>query len=359
MKIIDWYILRKFLVTFFGALGLILAIAIVFDISEKIEDFVTKQAPFKEIVFDYYLNFVAFYGNLFSSLIVFISTIFFASKMASNTEIVAILTSAVSFRRMMWPFFIGAFVVATLSFLMNHFVIPSTNITRLAFERAYIKKAEDTRFQDIHKQVQPNQLVYLERFTSERNSGYNFTYETFDNGAMVSKLKADFIRYDDSTKKWRLDNIKIRELRPDGTQNIQLLRTIDTILPFEPQEIAPKLYSVEMMNTPELIDFIEQERIRGSENINFYLIEKYKRTSWPVSTFILILIAVSLSTKKTRGGLGLNIAIGLAICVVYIFFMQISTTLSTHGTLSPFWSVWIPNVLFLFLGLYLYRIAPK
>jgi lipopolysaccharide export system permease protein len=207
--------------------------------------------------------------------------------------------------------------------------------------------------------VQPNQLVYLERFTSERNSGYNFTYETFDNGAMVSKLKADFIRYDDSTKKWRLDNIKIRELRPDGTQNIQLLRTIDTILPFEPQEIAPKLYSVEMMNTPELIDFIEQERIRGSENINFYLIEKYKRTSWPVSTFILILIAVSLSTKKTRGGLGLNIAIGLAICVVYIFFMQISTTLSTHGTLSPFWSVWIPNVLFLFLGLYLYRIAPK
>jgi lipopolysaccharide export system permease protein len=359
MKIADWYILRKFLVTFFGALGLILAIAVVFDVSEKIEDFVTKDAPLKGILLDYYLNFVVFYGNLFSSLIVFISTIFFASRMASNTEIVAMLTGGMSFRRLMWPFFMGALIVASMSFLLNHYVIPSTNITRIEFERTYIKSPESLRFQDIHKQIKPGHYIFMERYTGERKSGYHFTYEVLENNIMQKKLAADFIRYDDEKALWRLDNIKYREIGDDGKQTIRLIRQLDTVLPFLPEEIAPKLYSIEMMTTPQLLDFIEKEKLRGSENINFYLIEKYKRTSWPVSTFILILIAVSLSTKKSRGGIGLNLAIGLAICVIYIFFMQISTTLSTHGTLSAFWSVWIPNVLFLFLGIYLYRIAPK
>jgi lipopolysaccharide export system permease protein len=359
MKIADWYILRKFLVTFFGALGLILAIAVVFDVSEKIEDFVTKQAPLKSILLDYYVNFVVFYGNLFSSLIVFISTIFFASRMASNTEIVAMLTGGTSFRRLMYPFFLGALIVASMSYALNHYVIPSTNITRIEFERTYIKGSESQRFQDIHKQIKPGHYIYMERYTGERMSGYHFTYEIMEDEQLQKKLMADFIRYEPDRELWRLDNIRLREIDATGKQHVQLIRQMDTVLPFLPEEIAPRLYSFEMMTTPELTDFIEKEKLRGSENINFYLIEKYKRTSWPVSTFILILIAVSLSTKKSRGGIGLNLAIGLGICVIYIFFMQISTTLSTHGTLSAFWSVWIPNVLFCFLGIYLYRIAPK
>jgi lipopolysaccharide export system permease protein len=359
MKLMDWYILKKFLVTFFGALGLILSIAMVFDFSEKIEDFFLKGATGKEIVFDYYVNFIAFYGNLFSSLIVFISTIFFTSRMTQNTEVVAILTSGVSFRRLMMPFFAGALIVASLSFFLNHFVIPKTNIKRIAFESMYVKSREASRFQNIHKQVQPGHFIYMERYTVDRKSGYHFSYEVFDNSELIQKIAADFIRFEEEKQMWRLDNIKIREIDEAGNQSIRLARTLDTTFIFSPEEIAPQLYSIEMMNTPDLIDFIEKETLRGSENLNFYLIEKYKRTSWPFSTFILILIAVALSTKKTRGGLGLNIAIGLAVCVIYIFFMQISTTLSTHGNLSPWLSVWFPNFVFTALGIYLYRIAPK
>ncbi len=359
LRIIDRYIIGKFLGTFFLTITLILAIAVVFDISEKIDNFVNKGASMPEIIFDYYLNFVVYYGNLFSSMIVFIATIFFTSRMTGNYEIVAILTGGVSFKRLMWPYFIAATIVAAISFTLGHFVIPKTNVTRLKFQTTYIDKAQDDRFKNIHRQIKEGHVIFFENFNTDNNSGYHFTYEVFEGNKLKSKLKADFINLDTNKNVWTLNNYHVRTIADDGTEEMWAGKKLDTVFDFKSEEIVPKLYTIEMMNTPELNEFIEAEKIRGSENINFYLIEKYKRTAWPVSTYILVLIGVSLSSKKTRGGLGLNIAVGLLICVSYIFFMQISTTFATLGNFSPLMAVWFPNIVFSFIGIYLYYIAPK
>lgn len=361
IRIIDRYIISKFLGTFFLTISLILAIAVVFDISEKIEDFITKGASAKEIIFDYYVNFIMFYGNLFSSMIVFIATIFFSSRMAANTEIVAILTGGVSFKRMMWPYFIAATIIAGISMGLSHYVIPKTNVKRLDFKHTYIDRKGPDRFKNIHRQIKPGHIIYFENYNTERYTGYHFTYEVFesDRNRLVSKLKSDFIRLDSAKNRWTLDNYSIRTIDKAGVENITSGRRLDTVFDFRHDDIVPKLFTVEMMATPELNDFIDEEILRGSENINFYLIEKYKRTSWPLATYILVLIGVSISSKKTRGGIGLNIAIGLGVCVSYIFFMQVSTTFATIGNFPPLLAVWFPNIVFSFIATYLYFIAPK
>jgi len=360
LRIIDRYIIRKFLGTFFLTITLILSIAIVFDISEKIEDFITKGASAKEIIVDYYLNFLVFYGNLFSSMIVFIATIFFTSRMTGNTEIVAILTGGVSFKRMMWPYFISSTIIALISLGLSHYVIPKTNVKRIGFQKTYIDRKQDDRFKNIHRQIKPGHIIYFENYNTTRKTGYHFTYEVFDEESRMSyKRKADFIRLDTAKNRWTLDNYFVRTIDANGVETLKNGRRKDTVFDFKASDIVPKLYTVEMMNTTELNQFIEAEKLRGSENINFYLIEKYKRTSWPVATYILVLIGVSISSKKTRGGLGLNIAIGLGICVSYIFFMQISTTFATVGSFPPLLAVWIPNIFFSFVAAYLYYIAPK
>lgn len=338
---------------------LILALAVVFDVSEKIEDF-RKGATFNEVFFDYYLNFLAFYGNMFSAMIVFISTIWFSSRLTANSEIVAMLTGGVSFNRLMWPYFIGATMVAIASLALNHFVIPKTNIKRLKFEHTYVGSGYREEYrQNIHRQIAPNHFVYFETYNQDRKSGYHFSYEVFENNALVSKLNSDFIRFDTTTNAWRLDNYNIRKVLPDGKEYLASGRRLDTALAFSPNEVRPRLYTTSMMNTPQLLNFIEAEKLRGSENMNAYLIELHKRTSWPASTFVLILIAVSLCTRKTRGGLGLNIAIGLLLCVVYVFMTQISTTFAAKDNFSPLVAVWLPNFIFGAIGIYLYRIAPK
>ncbi len=358
-KIIDRYIIGKFLGTFFLTIALILSIAIVFDISEKIDDFITRGASTTEIIFDYYLNFLVFYGNLFSSMIVFIATIFFSSRMTANTEIVAILTGGVSFKRMMFPYFVSASIVAGISLLLSHFVIPYTNVARLEFEQAYINRKETERYKHIHRQIKPGHYIYFENYNTKRNTGYHFTYEIIEDGRLNYKLKADFIRYDTATSQWTLDNYDLRIIDENGNEQLEQGRKMEREFDFRSDEVVPKLYTVKMMNTPELNKFIKAETIRGSENVNSYLIEKHQRTSWPFATYILVLIGVSISSKKTRGGLGLNIAIGLVLCVSYIFFMQISTTFATVGTMSPLLAVWTPNIIFTLIGAYLYYIAPK
>jgi len=348
LRILDRYII-----------SLILAIAIVFDISEKIEDFVTEGATAREIIFDYYLNFIVYYGNLFSSMIVFIATIFFTSRMTANTEVVAMLTGGVSFRRMMWPYFVASTILAGISFILGNYVIPKTNVDRIHFQKTYIDKHEKDRFKDIHRQVKPGHIIYFGTYRTEQKSGYQFTYEVFENNRLASKLTADFVKLDTATGKWTLTRYYIREIDSTGNESLRWGRETDTVFDFSAKDIAPRLYTIEMMNTPELNDFIEAEKIRGSENISFYEIEKYKRLSYPVATYILVLIGVSISSKKTRGGLGLNIAIGLVVCVSYIFFMQISTTFATIGNFSPLLAVWFPNIVFSFVAAYLYYIAPK
>lgn len=341
------------------ALALILAIAVVFDISEKIEDF-RKGASASEIVFDYYLNFIAFYGNMFSAMFVFISTIWFTSRMASSSELVAILTSGVSFRRMLWPYFVGSTLVAIVSLGLNHYVIPKTNVKRLKFEHTYVGgSVKETYNQNIHRQILPGQFIYFETYSPDRRSGYRFTIEHIEDGKLRSKLSSDFIRFDTIIEKWHLDNYTLRTIDEMGIETLDVGRKMDTTLAFSPEEVTPRLFTVSMMNTPQLLDFIEAETTRGSENMNLYLVELHRRTAWPASTYVLILIAVSLCTRKTRGGLGLNMAIGLVLCVAYVFMMQISTTFATKDTFSPLMAVWLPNIVFALVGIYLYIIAPK
>lgn len=358
-KIIDRYIIGKFLGTFFLTIALILAIAVVFDISEKIDDFITRGASTREIIVDYYLNFIVFYGNLFSSMIVFIATIFFTSRMTANTEIVAILTGGVSFKRMMFPYFVAATIIAAISFFLSHFVIPYTNVSRLEFQHAYIDQKQDERFKNIHRQIKPGHIIYFENYNTNRSSGYHFTYEIMEDGRLISKLKANYISLDTATNQWVLDDWDLRTIDKDGKETLEQGRKRVEDFDFSAADIVPRLFSVEMMNTPELNAFIEAEEIRGSENVNFYLIQKHQRTSYPFATYILVLIGVSISSRKSRGGLGLNVAIGLVLCVTYIFFMQVSTTFATVGSMNPLLAVWIPNILFAGIGAYLYHIAPK
>ena len=358
-KIVDWYILRKFLGTFILVLVLIMSIAVVFDVSERIEDFVTKNAPFNEIVFNYYLNFVLYFGNLFSALIVFISTILFTSQMANRTEIVAILTGGMSFRRMMWPYFIGALIISGGSYALNHYLIPQTNEVRLDFDAKYIHTHQRTSYRNIHRQILPGEMVFMESFNVKRGTGYRFTYERFDDQVLKAKISGDFIRFDTVSQGWKLDNYVIRYIDDMGEERLERGKRLDTNFAFLPEDLAPGVFTTETMTTPELKKLIEAERVRGGETINTFLIDYYSRSSWPGATFVLVLIAVTLSSRKKRGGLGLNIALGLIICVVYIFFMQISTTFATSGNLEPWLAVWLPNFVFTGLAIYLYRIAPK
>lgn len=358
MKILDRYIVGKFLSTFFLTIALILMIAVVFDISEKLEDFVSKGASMREILLQHYANFLVYYGNLFSSMIVFIATIFFTSRMTARSEIVAILTGGVSFNRLLWPYFIASTLIMTISMLLGHFVIPKTNVQRLAFEWKYILNKNVDRFQNIHKQILPEHIIFLESYNSERQSGLYFSYEHFEGRELKARMQADFIRYDSIHKRWRLDNAVIRTLDGDR-ETLRTYKKLDTALALQPEDLSTLVYRAEMMTTPELLRFIELEKQRGSETVDYFELERYKRTAWPISTYILVLIALSLSSRKTRGGLGLNIALGLALCVSYIFFMQISTTFATKGDFPPLIAVWIPNFCFAILALYLYVRAPK
>jgi len=358
MKKIDIYIIKKFLGTFLYAISLIIVIVIIFDISEKIDDFFESDATFKIIVFDYYLNFIPFFINLFSPLFTFIAVIFFTSKMAANTEIIAILNTGMSFRRMLLPYFIGAAVLASLSLYLNNSVIPHANQKRIAFEDTYIRNKFRNVDRNIHRQIGKETFIYFERFDNIRNIGYKFSLEKIENGELKYKLMADHIRWDTVSNKWGIENYFIRNIN-GMHETIETGSRIDTTLNFHPSEFGRRINDIQTMNYTELNQFIEQEQSKGSEKIVFYLIEKHRRFAFPFATFILTLIGVTIASRKVRGGIGLHIGMGLAISFAYILFMQISTTFATNANVTPMLAVWIPNILFGILGLYLLRIAPK
>ena len=358
MKILDLYIIKKFLGTFFYALSLIILIVIIFDISEKIDDFIESSAPLSAIFSDYYLNFIPFFANLFSPLFTFIAVIFFTSKMASNTEIVAMLSSGMSFRRILVPYFIAATVITILSLALNNFVIPKANEERLAFEEIYIRNKFRNLDRNIHKQIGEDTFIYFERFDNLRNTGYKFSLEKIQNGKLKSKLISEQIKWDSLAQKWQIQNYYLREIN-GLTESIKRGSRLDTTLNLDPKEFSRRINNIETLNYFELNKFIDDEKSKGSSKTVFYEIEKHKRIAFPFATFILTLIGVSIASKKVRGGIGLHIGIGLLISFAYILFMQVSLTFSTNSNLSPLIATWIPNFLFAILGLYLLRIAPK
>lgn len=358
IKILDLYIIRKFLGTFFFALALIISIAIVFDISEKIDDFLEREAPLRAIVFDYYLNFIPFFANLFSPLFIFISVIFFTSRMAGQTEIIAILASGVSFKRLLVPYVVSSLILGLLSFYMNNYVIPHSNTARINFETRYIKNPFVFKNRHVHRQIAPGQFIYFESFNNIDKIGYQFSYERMKDNKIVFKLLSERIYWDTLKNKWTLENYFTREI--DGlNEKISSGYRMDTVFSFYPAEFSRRTNFIETMDTPELNKYIQQETLRGSEEVPFYLVEKYKRLSYPFATFILTIIGVSLSSRKVRGGIGVQIGAGILLSFTYIMFMQVSQTFATNGDLPAWLAVWIPNILYAFIAIYLLKKASE
>ena len=358
LKKIDLYIIKKFLGTYFFAIILIISIAIVFDLAEKVEDFLEKSAPVKAIVFDYYLNWIPYFANLFSSLFTFIAVIFFTSKMAYNTEIIAILSSGVSFRRMMYPYFIAAFVIALFSFLLMAYIIPPANATRKDFEYKYIKNPIRNTDKDIHRQIEPGLFIYMKSYNTTNDVGYKFSMERFENGVLKSKLISDYVKWDSTISKWTIRNYYIRDI-DSLSEKITTGSKIDTALNMFPEEFKRMQNFTETMNLHELNEYIDQQYMQGADNVVELLIDKYSRFAYPFSTFILTLIGVALSSRKVRGGIGMHIGFGLLLSFSYILFMRFTTMFAISGSMNALLAVWLPNILYTIIGVFLYRLAPK
>jgi len=357
-KKLDSYIIKKFLGTFFYAIALIIIIVIIFDISEKIDDFMEKHAPLSEIIFTYYLNFIPYFINLFSPLFTFIAVIYFTSRMASNTEIVAILSSGISFRRMLRPYIISAIFLALLSFVLSNFIIPPANKKRLEFEMLYIKNAQHSKEMNIHMQINPGTYIYAEHYNDEANIAYHFSIEKLNSKGLYYKLTCENAKWDSLKGSWSIENYFIRTI--DGLkESIKNGKQFDTILNLKPADFLENRQDIETMDFSQLNNFISKEKLKGSENLSFYQVEKHKRIAFPFATVVLTLIGVSLSSRKMRGGIGLHLGAGITLSFAFILFMQISTTFSTNGNLPAVIAVWIPNIIFGALGWYLLRIAPK
>jgi lipopolysaccharide export system permease protein len=358
MKLTDKYIVRKFIATFLYLNLLLTLVIVIFDISEKVDDFIEHNAPLQAIVVEYYLNFIPFLLNMFIGLITFIAVIYFTSRMAFNTEIIAILSAGVSFRRMLMPYLVTAFLLAGLSFTLSNFLIPVANKVRLDFEMQYLGKHRPRHESFIHFQISPGEYVSVQHFDPFSNSGYRAILCHLNDDGLERVVTADMIRWDSVADIWNLSQYTERVF--DGElERLTHGATLDTTLAIGPGDLTTRVVSVGHMGYRQLRRFIRDSKIRGTENIIFYEVEKHQRLAYPFSTIILTLIGVALSSRKVRGGIGLHIAMGLLASFSYILFMKFSETFATNGNLQPVIAAWIPNVLFLLLGIYLIWRAPK
>lgn len=358
MKLLDIYIIKKFLGTFFYAISLLIMIVIIFDISENIDEFIKHDAPLKEIIFSYYLNFIPYFINLFAYLFTFISVIFFTSKLASNTEIVAMLSGGVSYYRFLRPYFISAILLAIMSFYLGNFLIPKTNIKRREFKDRYMENLDEDKERNIHLKIGPQTYVYLENFNSMTHTGTKFSMEKFEGNKLVYKMLGDRLRWDSTGNFWSIDNYTIREIE-DIRETMHRGKRLDTNINLKPSDLYIKKEDFEEMNFWELRDRIKEERLKGSVKAKIYEVEKQKRIAAPFATIILTLIGVTLSSRKIRGGIGMHLGLGIAFTFTYILFMQITMVFATFGNLSPFLAAWIPNIIFAAVGLVLLRTAQK
>ena len=357
-KKIDSYIIKKFLGTFFYAIALLMVIVIIFDISEKIDDFIKHQAPLKEIIFNYYLNFIPFFVNLFSPLFTFIAVVYFTSKMASDSEIVAILSSGISFKRMLRPFIISAIFLALFSFVLSNFIIPPANKRRLKFEMKYILDKVQSKDMNIHMQISPGTYIYAEHYNNDENVAYQFTLEKVNDKGLYYKLTSNNAKWDSTKGSWCIENYYIRTI--DGLkEKIKNGKKLDTIINLKPSDFLENLHNLETMNWSELNKYISEEKLKGSDNLSYCEVERNKRIAFPFATVVLTLIGVSLSSRKIRGGIGLHLGAGITLSFAFILFMQIATTFAINGNLPAYIAVWIPNIIFGTLGWYLLKIAPK
>lgn len=370
MKKIDRYIISRFLATFFFTILIFIVISIVIDITEKIDDFLDNDIPWKALVFDYYLNFVPYIGAMLSPLFIFIAVIYFTSKMAYDSEIVAMLSGGMSFYRLLFPYMFVATLLTAMLLLLNHWVVPNANKERIAFEFTYIRKTFITSFKNVHLQVKNNEFIYMENYNSRDTTGYKFTLENIKDQQLNFKIKADKIHWNSINQKWNLYNYVFRKFSDtisvsDGKnekvpmQKVTTGALLEKDIGFNPGDIKKEVSLKEAMNYVELTEFIEKEKMRGADNVEFYELEHFRRTSSPFSVYILTLIAVAIASRKVRGGMGLHIAAGIAISASYVLLLQFSMTFTTNANLPAVWGVWIPNLIFAVLALWLLKIAQK
>lgn len=356
MRILDKYILKKYLSSFALVLVLLIPIAIAIDVSEKVDKFLRhNNLGVGEIIRDYYINFVIIYGNTFMPLALFIAVIFFTSKMAGNTEIIAIHSAKISFTRFLKPYFIGATIVAVFALTMNHFVVPRSNKIFDEFNNNYLKNKmlNDIYLTNINLQLGPNDYIYIKNYTIDRNTGFNFSYEIFNDNQLVYKLMADNIRWIEKDSTYTLINYSKRYIFSDKDSIISGSK-LDTVFNFMPKDLVNIEDMAKEMNSVKLNEFIEQSKQRGVSNLNTYLVELHKRTSLPISSYILTFIAVALASKKRRGGMGVNLAIGISLMFIYVFFLKIAEVLGAGADTNSFVMVWLPNIFFGALAVYLY-----
>lgn len=359
MRKLDWYILRKFLGTFSLALFLIVCVAVVFDISEKIDNFIDRGASVRDIIFDYYFNFIPNFANLFCALFVFISVIFFTSKMAGKSEFIAMFASGISKFRLLRPYFVGGLIITGFSFMLGNYVIPDCNKDRLAFEEKYVSKGGPrvSSF-NIHRQLEPGVYFYIESFNREHGVGLRLSLEKFDGVELKSKMTADMIQWDDNKSLWRAKNYCIRHF-DKGKEQIETGAQKDTAIRVCPDDFFKKTATVEALNDKELRTYIAEQKLSGTSAVISSEIELYNRMAVPFSTFILTIIGFSLSVIKRRGGLGVNILLGLLLSFSYILFQRFATTFALSGMLTPMLAVWVPNVIFAIIAIIVYFTAAR
>ena len=359
IRILDRYIIKKFIGTYFFTVLLTVLIFIVFDLSEKIEKFVSNSAPLKEIVFEYYAGFTCWLLNSFSPLLVFISVIFFTSKLSQHSEMVAMLAGGISFKRILKPYMISAGIIAALSLGLGLYVIPSANQHRLDFENKYVKVQKTASGQrNIHYQLSPGEFVYVEQFSQWSNTAYRFTLESVKNNRLTSKLSAESATWDTTFNGWKLNTYFKRDLYGES-EVMTYGRACDTITSLTVDDFYRRKNIVESLPEKELNDLIELQKMRGDDMVKYALIEKNTRIATPFSAFILTIMAVSLCSKKKRGGLGLNIGVGLALSFSYILFQRFSQMFVMTGALPPVVALWLPNILYACIAYGLYKFAPK
>ncbi|MCG1035495.1 LptF/LptG family permease [Polaribacter sargassicola] len=363
MKIIDWYILKRFLVTFLFTLLILIPIAIAIDIAEKIDNFLEHtELTFYQVVDEYYINFIIYYANTFMPLALFIAVIFFTSKLSNNTEIIAITNAKISFTRFLYPYFIGATLITIISLLMNHFVVPNSSTERKKFEREYVnssrQKNELKYVKEFSLQLTDSTYIFIRNYNTQSNSGYDFTSEVYDGLKLKSKLMATRFSYNTKDSTFILSNWRKRIIY-DDRDSIFSGKKIDTVFNFTPKDLIYKSALSQEMPSDELLDFIEISKNRGVKNLNAYLVELHKRTSMPIASYILTIIAVALAFRKRRGGTGVNLAMGIGIMFLYVFLMKIAEVLGGVAGVNSLIYVWIPNIIFGILALYLYLNARK
>ena len=358
---LDRYIIGKFIGTYFFAILLIISISIVFDVNENLSKFTEYHAPLKAIVFDYYANFVPYFANLFSPLFVFIAVIFFTSKMAGNSEIIAIMAAGVSFKRMMCPYMFYYVLISIMSYYLSAYVIPHGTVIRQNFESLYKNNKKNTSAENVQLQVSPGVIAYIQHYDNKMKRGYGFCLDKFDNKKLISHMTALEIQYDtiaDEKYHWKAFSWKIREMR-GMREKITSGMNLDTLITMEPTDLVYSKGQQETFTSPELKEYISKQIDRGSANVVRYQVEYHKRIASSFASFILTIIGVSLSSRKRKGGMGMYLGIGLALSFIYIMLQTVSSSFAINaGTPAPL-AAWAPNIIFAFVAYLCYRKAPN